>query len=211
MTTDRTQRDPMDVIGLALLNLVGGILLALAVAVWWAVLFPMVSIPLALAVLAGLLVHPLAGLGVAGGGVVGMVLWRVRSPRTFQRWVTGRARARFLAWFRYRRRWVRLMTACHLVVLDGDRVRVPRLLEVWIGDYGDVVAVRMVAGHCPDDYTQRVEQLAHAFGAQECRVTVTGPGVLELDFRYHDSLADPVALPQIIDGTDGADPMKGAA
>ncbi|WP_280503095.1 hypothetical protein [Nocardia farcinica] len=201
-TTTTTGRDPLDVIGLALLNLAGGVLVAVAVAAWWAVLFPMISLPLALTVVAGVLLHPLAGAGVAGCWVAGMVLWRVRSPQTFERWVTGRARARFLAWFRYRRRWVRLLTACHLVVVDGDRVRVPRLQDVWIGKADDIVHVRMVPGHRPDDYSDRAEQLAHAFGAEECRVKVLGPGLVELNFRYLDALAEPVNLPQIIDGAD---------
>ncbi|WP_040798879.1 hypothetical protein [Nocardia higoensis] len=201
-TTTMTGRDPLDVIGLAILNIGGGILVALAAAAWWAVLFPMVSIPLVLAVAAGLLVHPLAGVGVVGGWGVGMVLWRVQSPQTFQRWITARARARFLALFRYRRRWVRLLTACQLVILDGDRVRVPKLMDVWIGDSDDLIHVRMVAGHRPDDYSDRAEQLAHAFGARECRVKVLGPGLIELNFHYHDALAEPVDLPQIIDGSD---------
>jgi len=201
-TTTTTGRDPLDVIGLALLNVVGAILVAVAVVAWWAVLFPMVSVPLVAAMVAGLLVHPLAGVGVVGGWVAGMVLWRVRHPHTFQRWVTDRARARFLAVFRYRRRWVRLLTACHLVVVDGDRVRVPRLLEVRMGEADDLVQVRMLPGHRPDDYSDRADQLAHAFGARECRVKVLGPGLVELNFHYHDALAEPVDLPQIIDGDD---------
>jgi len=203
-TTTTTGRDPLDVLGLALLELAGGFLVGVAVTARWLVLFPMISAPLVLAVLAGVLLHPLAGVGVIGAGVSGLVVWRAKHPHTFQRWVTGRARARFLAWSRYRRRWVRLLTACGLVVADGDRVRVPRLRDVWIGDSDDLVVVRMVAGHCPDDYSHRIEQLAHAFGARECRVRVLGPGVLELNFHYHDPLADPVDLPQIIDGTKGA-------
>jgi len=207
-TITTTGRDPLDVLGLALLNLAGGFLVAVAVAAWWAVLFPMISVPLALAVAAAVWGHPLAGAGLAAGWVVGMVGWRVRSPHTFGRWVTGRARARFLAWFRYRRRWVRLLTACQLVVLDSGRVRVPRLLEVRIGDADDLVQVRMLPGHRPDDYSDRAEQLAHAFGARECRVRVLDPGLIELNFHYHDALAEPVDLPQVIDDGDW---MKGAA
>lgn len=207
-TTTTTGRDPFDVLGLALLNLAGGVLVAVAVAAWWAVLFPMISVPLALAVAAAVWLHPLAGAGVAGGWLVGMVLWRAKHPLTFERWVTARARARFLALFRYRRRWASLLTACHLVIVDGDRVRVPRLLAVWIGDADDLVQVRMLPGHRPDDYSDRAEQLAHAFGARECRVRVLDPGLIELNFHYHDALAEPVDLPQVIDGGDW---LKGAA
>lgn len=207
-TTTTTGRDPLDVIGLVLLELAGGFLVGVVVTARWLVLFPMLSIPLVSAVAAGVWVHPLAGVAVAGVHVAGLVVWRVNRPDSFRRWITARARARFLAWFRYRRRWNGLLTACQLVVLDGDRVRVPRLLEVWIGETDDLVRVRMVAGHRPDDYLDRIEELAHAFGARACRVTVLGPGLLELNFHHHDTHTEPVDLPQIV---DGADPLKGAA
>ncbi len=193
---------PAPPLGLALLEFGAGFLVGVAVTARWLVLFPMVSLPLGLAVAAGVWVHPLAGVGLVGVQLAGLAGWRLKHPASFRRWITARARARFLAWFRYRRRWVRLLTACGLVVADGDRVRVPRLHDVWIGDCDDLVHVRMVAGHRPDDYSNRAEQLAHAFGAEECRVRVLGPGLVELNFRYHDALAEPVNLPQIIDGGD---------
>ncbi|MBF6352963.1 hypothetical protein IU449_00105 [Nocardia higoensis] len=201
-TTTTTKRDPFDLLGLALLEFGSGFLFGIAVTARWLVLFPMLSLPVLLAVTVGSRVHPFAGLGVVAVHVTGLIVWRVKYPASFHRWITDRARARFLAWFRYGRRWVPLLTACGLVVTDGDRVRVPRLREVWIGDSDDLVHVRMVAGHRPDDYSDRAEQLAHAFGAEECRIRVLGPGLVELNFRYHDALAEPMNLPQIIDGAD---------
>lgn len=199
-STRNPERDPMDVLGLAVIKLVSGLLTAAFLALSWAVLFPMVSLPIVAAVAAGVFVHPWAGVGVAGGAVAGMVLWRRRSPETFERWLTARARARALAWVRYRRRWVALMTACNLVVREGERVMVPRWLEVWIGEADDLVLVRMLPGQCPEDFENRVDRLAHAFGADECRVRVDGPGVIELNFRYGDALAAPVDLPHIDGG-----------
>ncbi|MGV9781417.1 hypothetical protein [Nocardia farcinica] len=200
-TTSRTaERDLMDVLGLAVIKLVSGLLTAAFLALSWAVLFPMVSLPIVAAVAAGVFVHPWAGVGVAGGAVAGMVLWRRRSRETFERWLTARARARALAWVRYRRRWIPLMTACNLVVREGERVMVPRWLEVWIGEADDLVLVRMLPGQCPEDFENRADHLAHAFGADECRVRVDGPGVIELNFRYGDTLSAPVDLPHIDGG-----------
>ncbi|MGS2808439.1 hypothetical protein [Nocardia sp. MW-W600-9] len=188
-TTTTTAHDPMSEVLDALLTVAGRILIAAFVLVWWAVLFPMVTIPAALAVAAGYLAGWPAGIGVAGGAVAGMVLWRHRSPQTFERWFTGRARSRFLTWHRYRRRWTKLLTACDLSTRDGDRVLVPRLVSVHIGDSTDTVRVRMLPGHSPDSWTNRRDHLAHGFGAQQARIRFAGPGLVEIVFRRSDALA----------------------
>ncbi|WP_067833351.1 hypothetical protein [Nocardia lijiangensis] len=194
-TKTHTDRDPFDLLGLAVLNLGGWLITGAAVTIWWAVLFPMISIPLALAVIAGAFLGPVAAAVVVGVFAAGMVLWRRRSPETFERWITTRAKHRFLTWLRYRRRWARLMTACHLTVTTDDRTATPRLLAVQIGDSVDRVRVRMLPGHCPADWENRVEHLAHAFGVLECRARIVGPSTVELAFRHQDSLAKPVTLP----------------
>ncbi|MGW4739006.1 hypothetical protein [Nocardia xishanensis] len=202
MTNKTTHKpnDPFDLLGLAVLNLGGWLIIAVGVIVWWALLFPMVSAPIVLTVIAGVFFGPVAAAVVVGVSAAGMVLWRRRSPETFERWVSRRARTRFLTWLRYRRRWTRLMAACHLTVTTDDRTAVPRLLGVQIGDSVDRVRVRMLPGHCPADWENRTDHLAHAFGAQECRATITGPATVELAFRHGDSLADPIALPHIEGG-----------
>ncbi|MEV0340567.1 hypothetical protein AB0H49_16185 [Nocardia sp. NPDC050713] len=202
MTNKTTHKpnDPFDLLGLAVLNLGAWMITGAAVTMWWAVLFPMVSVPLALAVTAGIVAGPMAAAVVVGVSAAGMVLWRRRSPETFERWVSRRARHRFLTWLRYRRRWTRLMTACHLSVTTDDRTAALRLLGVQIGDSVDRVRVRMLPGHCPADWENRTDHLAHAFGAQECRATIAGPALVELAFRHGDSLADPIELPHIEGG-----------
>ncbi|WP_431956417.1 hypothetical protein [Nocardia lijiangensis] len=199
-TKTHTDRDPFDLIGLAVLNLGGWLITGVGVTIWWALLFPMASLPIALAATAGAFLGPVAAAVVVGVSAAGMVLWRRRSPETFERWITSRARTRFLTWLRYRRRWTRLLTACHLTVTTDDRTATPRLLAVQIGDSVDRVRVRMLPGHCPADWENRVEHLAHAFGAQDCRATITGPATVELVFRHGDSLADPIELPHIEGG-----------
>ncbi|RBO97074.1 hypothetical protein [Nocardia puris] len=194
------QRDPMDVLGLAILNTVTAILVGVLVVARWMVLFPMFSLPLGIAVAAGTLLAWWAGVGVAGCSAAGIMLWRRRRPEMFERWVTSRARHRALAWWRYRRRWTRLLSACHLTISGQDRVLVPRLLSVELGTGSDRVRVRMLPGQCPADWENRTDHLAHAFGAAACRATITGPALVELAFRHGDSLVTPVPLRHIAGG-----------
>ncbi|MGY2029457.1 hypothetical protein [Nocardia gipuzkoensis] len=185
--------DVFDRLALVLLNVLWGT----GIGLWWLLLFPMLSAPLAAAVTAGVLWGWPVGLATAGVSAAGLLLWRRQCPEMFDRWVTRRARTRALTWWRYRRRWVRLMTACHLSIDRGDRTLIPRLLGVEIGPATDRVRVRMLDGHCPADFENRVTHLAHAFGALDCRATITGPGTVELAFRRSDALAATVILPRV--------------
>ncbi|WP_433622963.1 hypothetical protein [Nocardia sp. CA-120079] len=194
-TGNRNKRDPLDLIGLAILNTVWWAFIAAGVGLWWAVLFPMISVPLAVAVVVGVLVGWPVGVVVVGVFAAGIMLWRRSRPEMFERWVSRRARTRFLTWFRYRRRWARLTHACHLSISREDWTLVPKLVSVEIGDSVDRLRVRMLEGHCPADFENRVEHLAHAFGAQECRAVIVGPGTVELVMRQADSMAEPIALP----------------
>ncbi|MBF6195670.1 hypothetical protein U3653_26260 [Nocardia sp. CDC186] len=194
-----THLDAFDLAALGLLHLAAATLVGL----WWLVLFPMISLPLALVVTAWVLWGWPVGLAAAGVSVAGLLLWQRAHPRMFDRWVTARARSRFLTWHRYRRRWVKLMRACHLSIDRGDRTFIPRLLGVEIGPATDRVRVRMLDGHCPADFENRVSHLAHAFGALDCRATITGPGTVELAFRRADALAETVILPRVDHWTKG--------
>ncbi|WP_225727180.1 MULTISPECIES: hypothetical protein [unclassified Nocardia] len=179
-----------------LMQLVWSLLIAVAVTAWWAVLFPMISIPIGLAATAWLLVGWWAGVAVAGVSAAGIMLWRWKRPQMFERLVTQRARTRFLTWWRYRRRWTTLLDACHLTIREsGVLVACPPLRKVDIGDATDRVQAKMLAGQCPADYENRTAALAHAFGALDCRATIIGPGTVELLFRHRDALAEPIALP----------------
>jgi len=201
-TTTTSGRHPMDVLGLALIEFGTGFLYGFAITARWIVLFPMISAPILLALTAHGQGYPGAGLAIIAVQVVALFVWWFKHPASFHRWITDRAVARFLAWYRYDRRWVALLTACGLVVTDGGKVRVPRLRMITIGDGDDLVQVQMLPGHQPTDYSDRADQLAHAFGAHECRVRVVEPGVIELHLRTHDTLATPVDLPEVIDGPD---------
>ncbi|MFD5179780.1 hypothetical protein ACFWM1_28510 [Nocardia sp. NPDC058379] len=208
MNKTTTTHDPAGEVLDAALTGAGRLLLSVFTLAWWAVLFPMVSVPAGIAIAAAWVYGWTAGIGVAGGAVAGMVLWRHRSPQTFERWFTGRIRSRFLTWHRYRRRWVKLLTACGLSTRDGDRVFVPRLVSVRIGDSTDTVRARMLPGHSPESWTSRTDSLAHGFGAQQARIRFAGPGVVEISFRRSDSLAAPVVVP--FESLAGFKPLPGS-
>ncbi|WP_406235314.1 hypothetical protein [Nocardia sp. NBC_01009] len=132
---------------------------------------------------------------VAGVFIAGMVLWRHRSPQTFERWITSPVRARYLAWYRYRRRWTRLMTAARLTLTTDGTTRVPRLLSVRIGHTTDRVRVRMLDGHCPADYENRTTHLAGTFGVQGCDAALVGPGTVEIVLHQPNSITTTDVLP----------------
>ncbi|MFD3510886.1 hypothetical protein [Nocardia sp. NPDC058666] len=198
MTRTTTTTTNVTEFGDVIMDLLGRALIGIVVAAFhlarWAILFPMVSVPAGLSIAAGWFYGWAFGIAVAVLAVAGMVLWRVWSPQTFERWLTGRIRSRFLAWFRYRRVWVKMITATGLATRDGDRVFIPRLVSVHIGQSLDTVRARMLAGHCPDYWTNRADHFAHGFGAQQAKVGLIGPGLVEITFRRSDSLAEPIVV-----------------
>ncbi|MFI8975840.1 hypothetical protein ACIGO9_23335 [Nocardia asteroides] len=195
MSKTNTHNDPATEVFDALLTGTGRAVLAVFGLLWWAILFPMVTVPIGTTVAAWLLLGWPAGIAVAAVMVAAMLAWRRWHRVSYEDWFTQRARARFLAIFRYRRRWAALMTACGLSIVNGDRVLVPRLTEVLIGDTSDIVRARMLPGHCPESWTNRAEHLAHAFGAQNARIRLVGPAQVEILFRRSDALAKTVVVP----------------
>ncbi|MBF6212241.1 hypothetical protein IU433_17505 [Nocardia puris] len=204
--------DLADVVLTALAQLLGWLVLTVFAGVWWALLFPMISIPIAATVAAVLTLGWPAGLLTAALGLAAHGTWIALSPDSFRRFVTVRARVRFLRWYRYRRRWTRLMTACKLTDHHPDTGTpcAPRLRTVVIGEHIDRVRVAMLPGQSPEDYHLRTERLAHAFGAHDCRALDAGPAAVELVFRHGDPLAEPVTakhprtLPRHLPGKDAA-------
>jgi hypothetical protein len=102
-------------------------------------------------------------------------------------------RARYLAWYRYRRRWTRLMTASRLTLTTEGTTHVPGLVSVRIGEATDRVQVRMLDGHCPADYENRTTHLAATFGAHRCDAAIIGPGTVELVLYQSDLMSLAVA------------------
>ncbi len=88
------------------------------------------------------------------------------------------------------------MTLAGLAPSYRGRVLVPVLVSVQASGSVDLVTVRLVTGQAPDAFADRTANLAHAFGAQLCRVRDARPGAVTLEFVRADTLADPIrALP----------------
>ncbi|MEV0105518.1 hypothetical protein AB0H42_04125 [Nocardia sp. NPDC050799] len=196
-TGPQRRRDPFDLLGLAVLNTGWYLVVGAGVAVHWAILFPPISLPLALAVTASVFVGWPSGIALAVAFTAVLLLWRKARPEMFDRWITDRARTRFLTWWRYRRNWARLMKACRLVVTTEARTVTPKLLAVGIGHGTDRVQLRMLEGQSPADFEMRADTIAHAFKAEQCRASIVGPATVELRFRFGDALADAVVLPRV--------------
>ena len=84
-------------------------------------------------------------------------------------------------WF-YRRRWQAAMTLAGLAPTYRGRVLVPVLVGVRAAGAVDLVTVRLVTGQAPHAFADRTQNLAHAFGAQLCRVRDARPGLVTLEF-----------------------------
>ncbi|WP_416564017.1 hypothetical protein [Nocardia testacea] len=191
------KRDPFDLLGLAVLNTGWYLLIGAGVAIHWAILFPVVSVPLVVAITAGAVFGWTVGLAIGLLGGLGLAGFRRSRPDLFRRWVTDRARTRFLTWWRYRRNWARRMKACRLTVTTDTGTSTPKLLAVGIGETTDRVRLRMLEGQTPTGYANSSEAIAHAFGAEQCHAAIVGPATVELMFRHGDALAESITLPRV--------------
>ncbi len=151
----------------------------------------MIAIALTAAFVAGWqLVHPALPLGVLGGLVVGMVLWRWRWPTSYQMHVAIRARAWWRASVVYRRRWAAAMDTIGLTKERHGTDYVPPLVGIRSNRWMDQVTVRMLPGQRLQDWVDVADRLAQTFGAIDCRVRSTPNSQrVQLWFLVRDPLA----------------------
>jgi hypothetical protein len=148
--------------------------------------------------------HPALPVGVLGGLLVGLVVWRLRWPVTFEAQVRLRVRTWWRAGFVYRRQWATAMDTAGLLVERHRTDYVPPLLKVRSTRTVDRVTVRMLPGQRVEDYAAVADRLAQTFGALDCRVRSVRKRryLVELWFLIDDPLetvvrpfdADPDAL-----------------
>jgi S-DNA-T family DNA segregation ATPase FtsK/SpoIIIE len=136
------------------------------------------------------LVHPALPLGVIGGLVAGLVMWRVRWPASFE----VHARIRVRAWWRasviYRRRWAGAMDTIGLTKERHGADYVPPLVGIRCNRWMDQVTVRMLPGQRVQDWVDVADRLAQTFGALDCRVRTTkNPQRVQLWLLVRDPLA----------------------
>ena len=134
----------------------------------------MITIALTVAFMAGWrLVHPALPLGVVGGLVVGLVVWRWRWPTSFQLHVSIRVRAWWRASWVYRRRWAAGMDTIGLTKERHGTDYVPPIVGIRCNRWMDQVTVRMLPGQRLQDWVDVADRLAQTFGALDCRVRST--------------------------------------
>ena len=162
---------------------------------WWAVLFPMLSVPAALTGWVAANVGWPSATAFVTGSCLSLAAWRVHWPDSFRRVVSGRIWKRWRAWATYRRPWADLCALHGLTATLNDQVLVPRLDRLQVGYVTDTVTVRMLYGQAIGDWQKQSDALAHAFGALWVRARALQPGWVALDVHHTDTLATPISVP----------------
>ncbi|SLG78220.1 cell division protein FtsK [Mycobacteroides abscessus subsp. massiliense] len=167
---------------------------------WWGIRFPLLGIPVAVAL--GMAIWQGANAGfLAGLGFIALyTLWGVLDEDSFQRWVIDPPTQHFQRWSRYLCRWEKVCTACGLTVKVGERQLVPAVLGIGIGKHADILDVRVVTGQSITNWHKQAEALAAAFKADRIAIAATTPGELRVTIMRGDILAEPVALPRRVVG-----------
>jgi S-DNA-T family DNA segregation ATPase FtsK/SpoIIIE len=199
---DRDDDDPM----LVALEVAGRMLWALvkltARMAVWAVAFPMLSVPMLLAVYVNSVAGHAAGILVATVSGMLLVGWSLLWPASFRTMASDRLRARWRAWSVYRRRWDEICALHALTATLDEQLLVPKLAKLNVGRTVDVVIVRMLLGQSLTGWRNCAEALAHAFGARDVQIRGLKPGWLELTVRRDDALADPAPVPEPVEPVD---------
>ncbi|GJP28368.1 hypothetical cell division FtsK/SpoIIIE protein [Mycobacterium marinum] len=175
------------------------VLLALAKAaghlLWWAILFPALSIPIVICIAVAISQGARSGLitvivvGTAYGA------WAWLDTRSFHGWVIDPVRHRWLTWWRYTRTWESVCTLHGLTARLGERTLTPTLRSVSIGTHTDVLELGVVIGQSVQDWQKQAEALAAAWRAEHLTITATAPGEARITLMRGDVLADPISLP----------------
>lgn len=176
-------------------DLVMSLFTAAGYLLWWAVLFPAISIPIIASLALGITHGPRAGLVCAVALSVGYAGWSWLDAGSFRAWVTEPVRRRWLTWSRYTRAWEPTCTLHGLTARLGERTLSPTLRTVTIGRTTDVLAVRIVTGQSLADWHKQSDALAAAWRADRITITSTAPGELRITLMRGDLLAEPTALP----------------
>ncbi|MBB2914811.1 S-DNA-T family DNA segregation ATPase FtsK/SpoIIIE [Streptosporangium becharense] len=139
------------------------------------------------------------GLGLVALVLVGLTAWFFLARASFLRWVGWRLLAFWRRIWVYRRHWQPVMIVSGLGRRIHGRDYLPRLVHVTCTSWADLVTVRMLTGQCVKDWADRVDHLAHGFGATSCRVSIARAGWLLLIIPRHDPLATPLPAVPIPD------------
>jgi S-DNA-T family DNA segregation ATPase FtsK/SpoIIIE len=138
----------------------------------------------------------LTALAVLGG------LWAWQHLDSFTRTVVRQVRSEWRRALIYAWPWKRVMLFSELTKRTGaglHRVHHPKIRRVRSDGWRDRVSVRLLHGQCAATYAAQAEALANSFGARSCRVRVDRPRRIWLDFLHRDPLAQPFAVPRLVE------------
>ncbi|MBG0820575.1 cell division protein FtsK [Planomonospora sp. ID91781] len=137
-----------------------------------------------------------AGLGLIAAAVTVLALWCSVHRPSFLRLVGWPLLAFWRFVWIYRRHWQAVMVVSGLGRHLRSRDYLPHLIRVRCTSWADVVTVKMLHGQAVKDWADRIDHLAHGFGARSCRVSIARAGRLVLVFPRHDPLITPLpAMP----------------
>jgi len=165
--------------------------------VWWLAHRPLLAGLVAVAVFVGVKAGPVVLAVLVAVVMVGLVVWWRAHPASFHRFGGRVLLGLWRSFWAYGVRWRTAMMLSGLGGrFNGDEY-VPRVIRVRAGRYADRVTVRMVAGQQPEDWSRRLDALAHGFGARSVQVCEIPrrPGYLQLVVRRLDPLARVITLP----------------
>jgi DNA segregation ATPase FtsK/SpoIIIE, S-DNA-T family len=106
---------------------------------WWAMLFPAISVPIIISGIVALRFGVRAGMVTTTALAVGYGVWAWLDARSFEAWIVAPVRRRWLIWWRYRRCWASVCTLHGLTAKLGERTLVPVLRAVQIGHHTEVL------------------------------------------------------------------------
>ena len=176
-------------------ELIWGLVKAAGQLLWWAILFPVLSIPVIVSIWVAIGHGPRAGALTAALAAAAYIGWAALEPSSFTAWVTAPVRQRWLSWWRYHRTWDSVCALHGLTARLGERTLIPAVRSVQIGDHADVLIVRLVAGQSIRDWHKCGDALAAAWRANRLMIRATTPGELRIIISRGDVLAQPIALP----------------
>jgi S-DNA-T family DNA segregation ATPase FtsK/SpoIIIE len=163
--------------------------------VWWSILFPMLSVPVAVVTVLAVAHNFGWSLVTLVFTTLGLIAWSRLAPKSYLALVSGRIWKRRRSWKRYRTRWTNVCALHGLTRTLNGAVLVPPLARPVIGYTFDRLTVRMLAGQTIDDWSLNADAFAQTFGARSVQVRSSRPAIVEMMLVHADTLGAVMPVP----------------
>jgi hypothetical protein len=114
---------------------------------WWAMLFPAISVPILISVFVVIRFDLRAGMVTTFVVTLAYGLWAWFDQKSFESWAVQPVRRRWLMWWRYSRCWEPVCTLHGLTAKLGERTLVPVLRDLYARDTWQLVHAGCQGGH----------------------------------------------------------------